>query len=521
LPEHYSKQIDFEQRLGKYVKETEPKLAYCFNDELKTFEFIFKKSFNEMIEEFRKYHHELFENGKKIPFDWTIYYLRKKALTQKIEKEELAWLLLNFNQKRGYYQLRGEDDEMQINKKEYVIFLRVTDIQEGELDKKNDKKRWYTFYFENGWTYSASFTAKPEWINSEREFLVTEELDEDGNIKIIKDKIKDKAGKESRKITPLPSFEEIDLMPKDQQNKIYKKIKARTEFTIINSGKTVGTYIYDILLQNPKQKINGGLVRVIERKFYKSELKTILEVQQKFHPELQNKALYKQCLDELYKYNEAHKTSNEEKDFVNLFLNDIIFYQRPLKSKKSLISDCKFESRPMRDKQGKLQKNIDGSQVMKPLKCIAKSHPLFQEFRLWQWLKNLSIYEKSSDKDVTEQFFTSEEDWVHLFDWLNNRKEVNHKDLLNFLCKPLKLKPSNYRWNYVYDSVKDESKKYPCNKTRHLIISKLGEEKCKDFLTQENELKIWELLYSLNTKEETEKALSENAHRENKKNRHK
>ena len=36
--------------------------------------------------------------------------MRKKALTEKIEKEELAWLLLNFNQKRGYYQLRGEDD---------------------------------------------------------------------------------------------------------------------------------------------------------------------------------------------------------------------------------------------------------------------------------------------------------------------------------------------------------------------------------------------------------------------------
>ena len=29
-----------------------------------------------------------------------------------------------------------------------------------------------------------------------------------------------------------------------------------------------------------------------------------------------------------------------------------------------------------------------------PLKCIPKSHPLFQEFRLWQWLQNLRIYEK-------------------------------------------------------------------------------------------------------------------------------
>ena len=28
-----------------------------------------------------------------------------------ISKEELAWILLNFNQKRGYYQLRGEEEE--------------------------------------------------------------------------------------------------------------------------------------------------------------------------------------------------------------------------------------------------------------------------------------------------------------------------------------------------------------------------------------------------------------------------
>ena len=35
--------------------------------------------------------------------------MRQKALLQPITKEELAWILLNFNQKRGYYQLRGKD----------------------------------------------------------------------------------------------------------------------------------------------------------------------------------------------------------------------------------------------------------------------------------------------------------------------------------------------------------------------------------------------------------------------------
>ena len=62
LPEHYTKQIDFEKRLGQYVKESEPKIAYRYNEELKTFEFVYKKAFNEMVDDFKKFQPELFEN---------------------------------------------------------------------------------------------------------------------------------------------------------------------------------------------------------------------------------------------------------------------------------------------------------------------------------------------------------------------------------------------------------------------------------------------------------------------------
>ncbi len=67
-----------------------------------------------MIEEFKN--NGTIGENQKIPYDWTIYYLRKKALSRKIDKEELAWILLNFNQKRGYYQLRGEEEEENSNK---------------------------------------------------------------------------------------------------------------------------------------------------------------------------------------------------------------------------------------------------------------------------------------------------------------------------------------------------------------------------------------------------------------------
>lgn len=84
LPQHYASQIDFKKRFGKFKEELEPKLVY--NNK----EFIFKESFEEMLVDFRKHQFQILENGKKVPYDWLIYYLRKKALSQKIEKEELA-----------------------------------------------------------------------------------------------------------------------------------------------------------------------------------------------------------------------------------------------------------------------------------------------------------------------------------------------------------------------------------------------------------------------------------------------
>lgn len=478
LPEHYASQIDFENRLGQFIPETEPKLPYLFHKENNQSEFIFKTSFNEMVKDFSIHQPQLLENDKKIPYDWTIYYLRKKALTDKIEKEELAWLLLHFNQKRGYYQLRGEDDEETPNKLVEFYSLKVVDVIATD-DKKGDEI-WYNVHLENGWIYRRTSKVFLDWIGKIKEFIVTTDINDDGSIKT------DKEGKVKRSFRA-PAENDWTL------------VKKKTEFDIDKSHKTVGAYIYDTLLEKPDQKIKGRLVRVIERKFYKAELEIILKTQQHFHPELQNIQLYQQCLEELYENNEGHRNSIGTKDFVHLFLNDIIFYQRPLKSKKSLISNCRFETRTYIK---------DGIKQIEPLKCIAASHPLFQEYRLWQWLQNLRIIEKATDKIVTEQFLKTEEDWVSLFDWLNDRKEVDNKAIISYLVKPLKLKASDYRWNYVYDETND-TKKYPCNETKVQIQSRLA--KCKniptDFLTKEKEEALWHILYSVEDKFDIEKAL--------------
>lgn len=501
LPEHYAREIDFETRLGQFNKEAEPKIAYCYNEETKTFEFLFKTSFDEMLEDFKIHQPELLENGKKIPYDWTIYYLRKKALTHKIEKEELAWLLLNFNQKRGYYQLRGEEDEDATRTaKTRIYFTKEVITSIKDTGKKYKENKVLEVVLQNGAVGKIFKREMPNWVGLEKNIIATVDLDKEG-----KDRYDD-----DKKLS-----QRFSIPTEADWEKEWKLVKIKTENDLKQSKQSVGTYIYDTLLQNPKQKINGKLVRVIERNFYKKELEQILETQKKYHAELQDRQLLTTCTQELYENNESQRSSLEKKDLGHLFVNDIIFYQRPLKSKKSLISDCKFESRSF---------IVDGYKKTKPIKCIAKSHPLFQEFRLWQWIKNLRIYEKTTDLEVTETFLTSDEDWVNLFDWLNIRREIEQEPLIKFLLGPQNLKPKNlsaeakkFRWNYVYDPVTDKSKSYPCNETRSQILSRLAkvEKIPANFLTKEVEESLWHILYSVNDKLEIPKALKSFATKHN------
>lgn len=89
---------------------------------------------------------------------------------------------------------------------------------------------------------------------------------------MYKDKKSDVTGKGKRRITPLPSFDEINLMSKEQQDKIYKKIKARTEITISKTGKTVGTYIYETLLQTLFKKYAENWYVLLSANFIKTNL---------------------------------------------------------------------------------------------------------------------------------------------------------------------------------------------------------------------------------------------------------
>lgn len=466
LPLHYKNKIDFNTKLGQFIDDSEPKIAYSEND------FLFKKSFSEMLQEFKIQNPELLKNGALIPYDWTIYYLRKKGLKEKIEKEELAWIILNFNQKRGYYQLRNEEEEEVINKNIEYHSLKIIEVESEGVQKSKDEI-WYSFKLENGWIYKRSSRVPLyNWKGTTRNFIVTTELDDDGTIK------KDKDGIEKR------SFRS----PGEQD---WTLIKKKTEKEIELSQKSVGEYIYENILLNPKQKIKGKLVRTIERNFYKDELNKILLKQKEYHIELSNNELFIDCVRELYRNNFNQQESLFSKNIVQLFLDDIIFYQRPIKSQKHSISDCTFEYRTYKDKLGNTK--------TERLKAIPKSNPLFQEFRLWQWIYNLRIYKRLDDSNINNELIKCINDYENLFEFLNNRKDVDQKALLKYF----KLSEKTHYWGYI------EDKKYPCNETYNLLNQKINKTLNipDNFLSKENEFKLWHIIYSISDRVEYEKAL--------------
>ena len=451
LPDHYTKELN---RYGQLNKGAEPKLAWNIVDG--KYSFLFKDSFLEMVKDFGNAHPELLVNGRNIAYDC---------------KQELAWVLQQFNQKRGYNQARGEEEEQKENKRQEFITQKVISVR--DTGEKSKGKSVYEVCLENGWIFTKESKYSLDWEGKTKNFIVSTTLNSDGTDAIDKD------GK-IRRTFRAPADDDWGLL------------KLKTQHDIDASHKTVGEFIYDALLQNPDQKIIGQLVRVVDRKYYKEELKRILDTQKQFIPELQNGDLYNECIHALYPQNEAYRNSIAGKDFTYLLLNDIIFYQRPLKSKKSQINECPYEYHVFKEKDGKWQKQY--------LKCISKSHPIYEEFRLWQFVENLHIYREAANgigkEDCTTELIANKAD---LISWLLTQKEVSEKSLLTQLVGKNKIK--GLSWNFVSEN----DKKYPAAPVSSTIMGTIKEAGGEVSASEVEH--IWHILYSVSDKSQLLAAL--------------
>ena len=142
---------------------------------------------------------------------------------------------------------------------------------------------------------------------------------------------------------------------------------------------------------------------------------------------------------------------------MHLISDDIIYYQRELKSQKNSIGECQYEKLITIER--------DGERETLGVKCAPKSSPEFQEFRIWQDIHNIKILQRQGviagfekvDIEVTKHFIeeTAKE---KLFDLFDTSKEITQDNIfkeLNKLNSEFKLTADTHRINMFFDADKN------------------------------------------------------------------
>ncbi len=378
----------------------------------------------------------LSEDGKRTTFQ--TLEIRAKAAIAKIEKEELARVFIAINKKRGYKSSRkakNEEDggnlidgmsvarelqkrgltpgqyslDLLLKKKKNLPDYYRSDLQD-EFDKIwNFQKQYHLtiltdVFYENIKDKGQRATSASFW--NKYGFNTAENKGDRNEKKLQAYQWRVKALSEKL------DKEEVAYVITEINNDLNKSsgylgaISDRSKELYFNK-QTVGQYLLEQIKNNPHTRLKN---QVFYRKDYEDEFDVIWNEQSKHHKELTD-------------------------DLKNEIKNIIIFYQRPLKSQKGLISICELEGAEREILvDGKVKKKIIGPRV------CPKSSPLFQEFRIWQRLNDLVV----EDKKEGLKLKLDEESKALLFEELNIKAELSSKEFFSLLSKNSK----NFELNF-------------------------------------------------------------------------
>lgn len=178
--------------------------------------------------------------------------------------------------------------------------------------------------------------------------------------------------------------------------------------------------------------------RPTSRDMYTDEFDKIWAAQKKYYPEIftGSKEEYDEimklpCSNRLVELREFKKTNYWHlKEYC-------IYYQRPLKSQKKFVSNCQFERGVYETQEKLITDNGTEKTIQKRVwkkkakKASPKSHPYFQEFKVWQKLHQIRYV--SSVENVFVKTKLKKEWILVLGNYLNINKEIQ-------LSKPSKNK---------------------------------------------------------------------------------
>ena len=186
-----------------------------------------------------------------------------------------------------------------------------------------------------------------------------------------------------------------------KQTKYVEEVNRRYK-DIQEAHQTIGQHFYLELLRSKIERANGPYYtyrikdQVFPRAAYIAEFDQIMNVQRVYYPEV--------LTDE----------------FIDTLRNRIIFYQRPLKSCKHLVSLCEFEARPYKTKDGKI--------VYGGPKCAPRTSPLAQLCAMWETANNITLTNRNN-----ERFEFTLEQRRQIVDFLCHNKEMKVTHLQKIL----------------------------------------------------------------------------------------
>ena len=403
----------------------------------------------------------MYEDGKSSTFE--TYMLRAKAVVEEVSLHEFARVLFMMNKKRGYKSNRKANDKeegklfdgMSVAKKLYEEHLTPA---EYSLQLLNKGKRFTPEY------YRSDLIEEFEKIwNEQKKYypeILTDEFKRQLEAKTKTSTSKIFLGKYGiysadlkgldRKLQPVKWRVEAlrQQVDKDVLAFVISDLKGQIANTsgllgaisdrskeLYFNKQTIGQYLWASLKENPHVSVKN---QPFYRQDYIDEFEKIWETQASFHKEL------------------TPELKQEIRDII-------IFYQRPLKSKKGLISVCELEQR-------KVKVTIDGKEKEITIgpKVAPKSSPMFQEFRIWQNLNNIQLI----DNERNSKRSLYEEERNLLYEELSIRDRLSKTEALRVLGK------KNRQWDLNYKELEGNRTQATLFRCYNKTITMTGHEEC-------------------------------------------
>lgn len=397
--------------------------------------------------------------------------LRVKALTEKIELKELGKIIYKYNQLRGYSggnsepekeENSDESEEKEKGNESFVIFSKVLSLglpEEITFKGKKLNKRKISIETEEGIIEAETFLDSLK-ENDSLELQVNIRRAKSGDTITIK---------LPNKTSWRKKMENIEKQLADKSKEI-----GREYF--------ISELLFDILKENKWAKIRNN---VILRSRYESEFEAVWNEQAKYYPFLNHleTGRLRKILEFIFpgqkESQEKLRQAGLEKGLKYVIRNQVVFYQRELKDQTDLISNCRYEPTE---------------------KVVAKSHPVFQKYKIWEQINKLVINTKIENgvnrrgeiryKYIDRPIPTALKEW--LYEELQSKKEISFSSILNKLKKEF-----NLRENVDFLNGMNTKDKLKGNDTKAILQKTLGELwnvfQLNDFKRQ---VELWEILYN-------------------------